>query len=669
MKIIYTTPHLSSGGMPEYLRRKIELLKDTNDIWVIELHTEFAYRIIRDKIEKMLGSRLIPVNSNFERMYEIIQQISPDIIHFEELSDYHIPESILDKIYIPERTYKIFETFHDSSIESFEKKFLPDKMLVVSPWQLKMMKELGVPIEVINHEIESGIRNRESLLKLELDPNKKHVIQVGLFSSRKNQSETFEMARLMPDIQFHFLGGLTDNYKYYWENIVKNKPDNCKIWGERNDIYSFYECVDAVIFPSRGNYGDRETNPLVIRESIAWNTPILVRDLPVYMGMYKESDNVKFMSDNINENVKFLYKILNKEMEEIKLPKQEFTYNYNFEKKPEIIKINQIDSSFFKKKLFNINFDSNDNKINFEYLETLELSTMVCVRDIDSEVPIYSFDAIFVGGSNYWCIPIPKGHYDFKDNPNFGGFLYDFYVDGKKIYSMASRIKRASIQKNKFRVESFDPLFVNFEQFFTDKIYENFFNEIPNLSLVVDVGANVGLFTQLCLSKGAERVISLEINKKAIETFEQVHGNNDKVRLIKLGLSKEIGEIDIFLDPNNSLVSSVFSNHTSNLNQVQKVKVIGLDDLILQEKIEKIDLIKIDVEGSEYEIFNGISEESLKKINYILMEFHDNFGNILRDSILDKLENSGFTYEIYQDDCIGIGNEYEERGTIFAKRN
>ena len=49
------------------------------------------------------------------------------------------------------------------------------------------------------------------------------------------------------------------------------------------------------------------------------------------------------------------------------------------------------------------------------------------------------------------------------------------------------------------------------------------------------------------------------------------------------------------------------------------------------------------------------------------MEFHDNFGGILRDSILNKLDDAGFKYDLYQDDCIGIGNDYEESGTIFAK--
>lgn len=654
MKIVYITPHLSTGGMPEYLRKKVELLKNDHDVWVMELHTEHAYRIIRDKIESLIGERLIAIDRNFDRMFQLIQQIDPDILHFEELSDYHVPESILDKIYVPDRKYKIFETFHDSSIESFEKKFIPDKLLVVSPWQLKMMKELGVPIEVINHEIEAGQRSREGLTKLGLDPNKKHVMQVGLFSRRKNQSETFQLARLMPEVQFHFLGGLTENYSDYWKPLMENKPDNCIIWNERSDVYNFYECFDAVIFPSRGQYGDRETNPLVIRESIAWKIPLLVRDLPVYMGMYKQSDKVKFMSDNLQENIDILNQLLNIKQEN---------------KKIEIKAMQELDAKFFRKKLFNISFDVNDNKITFDYLESPSISLMVCVRDIDTEVPIYSFEAHFNQGTGIWCIPIPKAHYDFQGNPNFGGFLFDFYdfnQQDKKLYSQAIRLKRTASQKSKFRVESFDPLFVNYEQFFTDKIYENFFSQIGKLETVIDVGANVGLFTQYCLQKGASNIYSVEINDKAIQTFNQIHGEKNNVKLITKGLSAESGEIEVYLDPENSLVSSVIQTHTTGLRESKKVQMMSLRELLESENIQHIDLLKIDVEGAEYDIFKTIDTEILSKVDYILMEFHDNFGGILRDEILSKLESAGFNYTMWQDDCIGEAYEYEERGTIFA---
>ena len=77
--------------------------------------------------------------------------------------------------------------------------------------------------------------------------------------------------------------------------------------------------------------------------------------------------------------------------------------------------------------------------------------------------------------------------------------------------------------------------------------------------------------------------------------------------------------------------------------------------------------MKIDVEGSEYAIFDGTTDETFSKVDNIIMEFHDNFGGRLRDSIINRLDTH-FDYKIYQDDCKNFANEWEERGTIFATR-
>ena len=650
MKIVYITPHLSTGGMPEYLRNKIELLKDDNEIWVFEKKFEPAYRTVRDKIENLIGDKLINLDVNIQKLPDMINKINPDIIHFEELSDYHFDDFILDQIYKTDRTWRIIETLHDSSIDYLEKSYIPDKMIVVSPWQHKNFLSLNIPIEIINHEIKPGLRDRSFLQSLSLDPNKKHVLQVGLWSKRKNQSETIEIAKKLPNIEFHFVGSLTDNYKDYWEPLLSNLPSNCKVWGERNDVDKFYSCVDLVIFPSRGDYGDRETNPLVIRESIAWNTPLLLRDLPVYMGMYNSGSLLKFMSDDIEENKKIIEKMLDINSEEIKV-------------------VEDFNSDFFRKKLFNIEFKPEENnKIYFSYLEDRLFDVSICIRDIDTEVPIYSFDAKFENKNSYWCCPIPADFYDFQNNPNFGGFLYDFYLNGNRVYSMTTRLKRTPFSKRKFRIETFDPVFVNYEQFFTDKIYDNFFNQIKNLDTVIDVGANIGLFTELCLEKGAESVISIEINQTAIDTFNKIHGDKKSVKLITEAVSDNIGEIEIYEDPKNSLVSSFYQQHTDGLTDRKVVKTTTLDQLFKEQSLSNVSLLKMDIEGAEYKAFTSLSDENLKKVDFILLEFHDNFGNILRDDILNRLDSCGFTYQIYQDDCQGEAYEYEEKGTIFAKK-
>jgi FkbM family methyltransferase len=183
----------------------------------------------------------------------------------------------------------------------------------------------------------------------------------------------------------------------------------------------------------------------------------------------------------------------------------------------------------------------------------------------------------------------------------------------------------------------------------------------------LDIGANIGLFTELAIKKGASEVISVEINENAINIFEDIHKGKENVKLVKKAVYDKTGELTIHTDPNNSLVGSVFHDHTEGLSEIVTVPSISLDDLIDEYNLEDVGLVKIDVEGSEYAIFDGMSDDTLDKLNNIILEFHDNFGGRLRDSITKRLDGK-FDYKIYQDDCKNIASEWEERGTIFAKR-
>ena len=53
-----------------------------------------------------------------------------------------------------------------------------------------------------------------------------------------------------------------------------------------------------------------------------------------------------------------------------------------------------------------------------------------------------------------------------------------------------------------------------------------------------------------------------------------------------------------------------------------KVKTKKLSEIIKSQKIKKIDLVKIDTEGHEFEVLKGMGQ-SIKNIKYILVEFHN----------------------------------------------
>ena len=53
-KLLYVTPHLSTGGAPQYLLRKLELLLNDYDIHVIEFQDFGIFRVQKDQIIDLL---------------------------------------------------------------------------------------------------------------------------------------------------------------------------------------------------------------------------------------------------------------------------------------------------------------------------------------------------------------------------------------------------------------------------------------------------------------------------------------------------------------------------------------------------------------------------------------------------------------------------------------
>jgi FkbM family methyltransferase len=316
MKILYITPHLSTGGCPQFLLKKIQVLHKDHEIYCIEYADHGCFTVQKNKIKEILKDRLIEVNYDRSKIIDIIKDLNPDVVHLEEMPEYFMDREIAEKIYVKNRRYKIIETSHDSSFDPKTKLFFPDKLIYVSKYQKENLKELDIPSEVCEYPILINPRKprADALRVLGLDPKKKHVVHVGLFTPRKNQKEIIEYAKLLKDhpIQFHFIGNQADNFKGYWEPLMKDFPSNCKWWNERKDVDNFYQAADLFLFVSKDENGDKETSPLVIREAISYNIPTLIYNSPVYMGMYDKYNNISYLDYNSREaNLEKILRTLN----------------------------------------------------------------------------------------------------------------------------------------------------------------------------------------------------------------------------------------------------------------------------------------------------------------------------------------------------------------------
>ena len=293
---------MSTGGCPQVVAKKVELLKDYYNVVVIEYEMlAWSYVVQRNRVINMIGDKFISLSENKEYdLFNAIEDYNPDYIMMEEFPETFMETHITKRLYSPNRTYKIFESTHSSHSQVEWKKYMPDKFIFVSPFSVEIFKDLCISIDLIEYPIDKKTRNKhESQLTLGLDPEYKHVVNIGLFTSGKNQGYAFEIARLLEDykIKFHFLGNQASNFTDYWEPIIETKPDNCIVWGERNDTDIFLQSSDVHLFTS-----NLELNPLAIKESLEYSLPTFIFDLHTYKGKYKNEDNIIFLTGNVKED-------------------------------------------------------------------------------------------------------------------------------------------------------------------------------------------------------------------------------------------------------------------------------------------------------------------------------------------------------------------------------
>lgn len=303
-RLLIVLPHCSTGGGPQYSYKKIQVLRFLYDIYVVE-YQNFSndYIVQRTKIQNIIDNYEI-LGDNKYRLLEIIEQFKPDYIHFEEIIElFHGNEiyDIITKITKLENRPYIFETTHSSKKQ--ENKFLiPDGFSFVSDLNKTQYSDLNIPTVISEYPTEKQIRpqRHKSLIDLNLNPNYIHIVNVGIFTPGKNQSEIFEYAKLLQDekVQFHFVGLQAENFKEYWEPLLNDIPKNCKLWGQQDNTYKFLLSMDLHLFTSK-----LENNPLVVKEAIECDIPQFIYNLPVYSNKFDKFSNIYYLTNDFNENL------------------------------------------------------------------------------------------------------------------------------------------------------------------------------------------------------------------------------------------------------------------------------------------------------------------------------------------------------------------------------
>jgi amino acid adenylation domain-containing protein/FkbM family methyltransferase len=219
----------------------------------------------------------------------------------------------------------------------------------------------------------------------------------------------------------------------------------------------------------------------------------------------------------------------------------------------------------------------------------------------------------------------------------------------------------------------------------TDLLYLELFGERTYLrhgislrdnDCVFDIGANVGLFTlfvhESCANAKTYSFEPIPQTFKALKTNVELYNLN--ARVYECGLSKEAGTATFTFYPHVSASSGMYANALEDekvtrafmKNQDERLadyadelmegrfesqtftcQLRTVSEVIRENKVQRIDLLKLDVEKAELDVLTGIEADDWDKIDQVVMEIHDIGGRL--KIVTDMLEAHGFNYVLDQD--------------------
>jgi FkbM family methyltransferase len=187
------------------------------------------------------------------------------------------------------------------------------------------------------------------------------------------------------------------------------------------------------------------------------------------------------------------------------------------------------------------------------------------------------------------------------------------------------------------------------DEIFVRKVYEKFFS-VEKDDIVFDIGASVGPFTYSIQNKNPKHVYCFEPHRGLHETLKKnIAAENITV------VDKAVGSVNGTL-----MLSGIYNaeyTETCDENNFQEVETIKFKTFIEENNIERVDFLKTDCEGGEYDIFNDENLSWIKKnVKKVVGEWHLSNPELkakfrkFRDTYLRELPN----HEVYSCDDVDI---------------
>jgi len=225
----------------------------------------------------------------------------------------------------------------------------------------------------------------------------------------------------------------------------------------------------------------------------------------------------------------------------------------------------------------------------------------------------------------------------------------------------------------------YDQLF-NKEKILQQKRELEFYSSfLSRCKLIYDIGAHEGHKTEV-FSRLAQKVIACEPDEHNLKILRMRFRTKRRIIIQNLAVSDKNGETDLYIHHPGSAVNTInpewigilekdklqrWSQIVQFSSEKQKVRTVTLDNLII--KFGKPDFIKIDVEGSELNVFKGLSQRiACLTFEVLLPEFWERSVECMK-MLIEMDPKTGFNYAIDEKLQLDQFLPYDEFMRIYNK--
>jgi FkbM family methyltransferase len=162
-------------------------------------------------------------------------------------------------------------------------------------------------------------------------------------------------------------------------------------------------------------------------------------------------------------------------------------------------------------------------------------------------------------------------------------------------------------------------------------------------STIIDGGANIGLTSVFFANKYPKaEIVAIEPEEGNFEMLRKNTKNYEKIRLVNAGIwnhSAILLVIDEGKGNNSFTVAEILAPQPGSIN------AISVYDIMQERNWETIDILKLDIEGAEKNVFGKGFEKWLPQVKILIIEFHDRMLEGCSSTVLKALSHYNFRSE------------------------